>query len=61
MCAAMLVSQAGLDAEKAFQNSVSYIQGWYKFFAADNRVFVWAAAKAEAAARHILGETASNG
>lgn len=61
MCAAMLVSHAGLDAEKAFKNSVGYIQGWYKLFMADNRVFVWAAAKAEAAARHILGETASKG
>ena len=61
LVAAMLVSQAGLDTEKAFRNSIGYIQSWYKKYMEDNRIFVWAAAKAEAAARYILGETASKG
>ena len=55
MCSAMLVSESGLDAEKAFKNSVGYIQGWYKKFMEDNKVFVWAAGAAEKAAKRILG------
>lgn len=52
---AMLCNVAGLDNEKAFKNSVSYIQGWSKQLKEDNRAIVWAAAKAEAAAKYILG------
>lgn len=55
MCAAMLVEQAGLDAEKAFRNSVGYIQGWIRKFKEDNKIFVWAASAAEKAALWILG------
>lgn len=54
-CAAMLVTEAGLDCEKAFKNSIAYIQSWNRKFREDNRIFVWAASAAEKAARRILG------
>lgn len=58
--AAMLCNHAGLDCEKAFRNSVAYIQGWLKNLQHDNKAIVWAAAKAEKAARFILGENTNN-
>jgi antirestriction protein ArdC len=35
---------------------VAYIQGWLKALANDNKMIVWAASRAEKAARYILGE-----
>ena len=55
--AAFLCSVAELDSAKAFKNSVAYIQGWLKALANDNKMIVWAASRAEKAARYILGET----
>ena len=55
---AMLCNNVGIDCEKAFKNSVAYIQGWLKKLKDDNRMIVWAASRAEKAARYILGETA---
>ena len=54
--AAFLVNQAGIDNKAAFQNSVAYIQSWAKRLKEDNRLIVSAAAKAETAAKYILGE-----
>jgi len=55
MTAAMLVNEAGLDAEKAFRNSVAYLQNWLSALKNDNKMIVWAASRAEAAAKWILG------
>lgn len=53
---AMLCNRAGLDSEKAFRNSVAYLQSWLKALKNDNRMMVWAAGKAEKAAKYILNE-----
>lgn len=55
MTAAMLVAKAGLDAEKAFTNSVAYVQSWFKSLKNDPKLFVTAAGHAEKAAKWILG------
>lgn len=54
--AAMLCTVSGLDNEKAFKNSVAYLQGWLKALKNDNKMMVWAASRAEKAARYIMGE-----
>lgn len=56
MGAAMLCSNSGIDSAKAFRNSVAYIQGWLKELKNDPKMIVWAAGRAEKAARYILGE-----
>lgn len=56
MGAAMLCSNCGIDNEKTFKNSVAYLQGWMKSLANDPKMIVWAAGRAEKAARYILGE-----
>lgn len=53
---AMLCSNAGIDKEKSFNNSVAYIQSWIKKFKDDPKMIVWAAGRAEKAARYFLGE-----
>lgn len=53
--AAMLVSHAGIPAERAFKNSVAYLQSWLRALKNDNKMIVWAASRAEAAAKYILG------
>ena len=54
--AAMLVSNFELDIDKAFRNSVAYLQSWVKNLKNDPKAIVIAAGKAEKAARFILGE-----
>ena len=56
MGAAMLVNVCGMDCEKAFKNSVAYIQGWLKQLKNDPKMIVWASSRAEKAARYIQGE-----
>lgn len=53
---AMLCQQAGLESDKAFTNSVAYLQGWLKALKGDDKLIVWAASRAEKAARFIMGE-----
>ena len=53
---AMLCNRMGVDTAKAFKNSVAYLQGWIKALQNDPKAIVWAAARAEKAARYILGE-----
>ena len=55
--AAMLCNTAGLDSEKAFKNSVAYINGWKSRLKEDNRAIIWAASRAEKAAKYILNDT----
>ena len=57
----MLCTIAKLNSEKAFKNSVAYIQGWLKALANDNKMIVWAASRAEKAARYILGKEPREG
>lgn len=56
MGAAMLCSNFGVDTEKAFRNSVAYLQSWAKNLKEDVKAIVVAAGKAEKAVRFILGE-----
>ena len=53
---AMLCNRMGVDTNKAFKNSVAYLQGWIKALKNDPKAIVWAASRAEKAARYILGE-----
>lgn len=53
---AMLCQYCNLDSDKAFNNSVAYLQGWLKVLKNDNKFIVWAASRAEKAARYIIGE-----
>jgi antirestriction protein ArdC len=53
---AMLCSVLGIDCDKAFKNSVAYIQGWLRALKGDNKAIVLASSRAEKAARYILGE-----
>jgi len=53
---AMICNRIGIENEKAFRNSAAYIQSWLKALKNDNRMIVWAAKKAEEAARYFLGE-----
>ena len=54
--AAMLCSRCGVAIEKAFKNSVAYIQSWLKALKNDPVMIVWAAGRAEKAARYIMNE-----
>lgn len=56
---AMICNRLGIEHEKAFKNSAAYIQSWLKALKNDNRMIIWAAKKAEEAARYILGEEVS--
>lgn len=56
MGAAMLCSNCGIDNNSAFRNSVAYIQNWMTALKNDPKMIVWAAGRAEKAARYILGE-----
>lgn len=56
MGAAMLCSNFGIDCDKAFKNSVAYLQSWVRELKNDAKAIVVAAGKAEKAVRYILGE-----
>lgn len=53
---AMLCSRTGVSIEKAFKNSVAYIQGWLKSLKNDPKMILWAAGRAEKAAKYIMNE-----
>ena len=54
MGAAFLCNKAGLDSDKAFKNSVAYIQHWIKAFKEDKKMLSWAATRAAKATEYIL-------
>ena len=59
--AAMLCAATGIKNDAAFKNSVAYIQGWVKHLTDDKKSIVWAASRAEKAARFIYnGERVAN-
>ena len=51
--AAMLCSLSGISSEKAFTNSVAYIQDWIGYLKNHKTEFVWAARRAEVAVNYI--------
>lgn len=53
---AMLCTNIKIDTEVAFKNSVAYIKSWASKLREDTKAIVWAASRAEKAARYILGE-----
>ena len=55
MGSAMLCSATGVENEGTFKNSVAYLQNWIKALKSDNRMIVWAASRAERAAKYIMG------
>ena len=55
MGAAMLCSNSGIESDRAFRNSVAYLQSWMKALKNDPKMIVWAASRAEKAARYICG------
>ncbi|MBQ6068835.1 MAG: DUF1738 domain-containing protein [Bacteroidales bacterium] len=58
---AFLLNRARIDCQKAFRNSVAYLQGWSKALKGDRNLFVSAASKAEAAVNYIInGKEATN-
>lgn len=61
MGAAMLCNRTGIECEKAFKNSVAYIQSWMKALKNDPKMIVWASSRAEKAAKFILGEVEEAG
>lgn len=50
---AMMCCQLGIDSEKAFKNSVAYVQGWLRELKNDVRMVVWASSRAEKAVKYI--------
>lgn len=58
--AAYLINRAGIDSEKAFNNSIAYLQGWSRHLANKPREFAIACAQAEKAANYILNANAAN-
>ena len=54
--ASMLCSRTGVAIEKAFRNSVAYIQSWWKALKNDPAMILWAAGRAEKAAAYIMNE-----
>lgn len=54
--AAFLCQTVGIECEKAFTNSVAYLQNWLEALKNDKRMIVQAAAKAEAAVKYILNK-----
>lgn len=53
--AAYMMNRLGLDNSKTEHNTAGYLQSWMKALQNDRRMFVSAAAKAEAAVNYILG------
>ena len=59
--AAMLCNRIGIENEKAFKNSASYIKGWLSALKNDPKMIVWAAGRSEKAAKYILNESEGTG
>lgn len=51
---AMLCNHCHIECDKAFRNSVAYIQSWLKALKNDKKMIVWASSKAEKAVKYIL-------
>ena len=51
---AYLMGRCGIDTDKTTRNSAGYIQGWLRALKNDKNMIVWAAGRAEYAAKYIL-------
>ena len=58
--AAILCSLCGISTDKAFNNSVAYIQGWISYLIDHTSEFVWASRRAEVAVDYITNEKKNN-
>lgn len=56
MGAAMSLKRLGIDCDKAFKNSVGYIQSWLRKLRNDKKFVVWAAGKAEQAVKYMFND-----
>lgn len=56
MGSAMLCNRLGIETEPVFRNSVAYLQGWLTALKNDKYMVVWAASRAERAAKLIMNE-----
>ena len=54
LSSAMVLHTIGMETDFTFRNQAAYLQGWLKALQNDKRMIVYAAGKAEAAARLIL-------
>lgn len=61
MGSAFMMAKLGISNEKAFRNSVGYLQGWLKALQDDKKMLVVAAGRAEAAVNFILNGKAETG
>lgn len=63
LTSAMVCDHLELDCEKAFKNTVAYLQNWMQALENDERLIVFAASRAEAATKYILNikETGEGG
>ena len=52
---AMMVNMLGIETDKSFRNSASYIKSWLEVLKNDSRFIVSASSKAEKAVNYILG------
>ena len=53
---AMCLNKCGIDCEKAFKNSVAYLQSWLKVLKNDPKMIVFASAQAEKAVKYMFNE-----
>ena len=53
--ASFLMNHIGIETDKAFDNSVAYVQSWLKVLKNDNKFIVSASSKAEKAMKYIIG------
>lgn len=56
MGSAMCLQRLQIDSAAAFKNSVAYVQSWLRALQNDNKMVIWAAARAEKAVKWIFGE-----
>lgn len=55
--AAFLCGKAGIDCDKVITNQQAYCSGWLKALSGRIKWLIWASSRAEAAYKHIIGET----
>jgi antirestriction protein ArdC len=53
---AMCLNKVGIECDKAFKNSIGYLQGWLKALKNDPKMIVFASAQAEKATKYIFNE-----
>ena len=53
---AMCLNKVGIDCEKAFKNSVGYLQSWLRVLKNDPKMIVFASAQAEKSTKYMFNE-----